>query len=328
MSYYVVTGAAGFIGSRLVKGLNDSGATRILAVDNLQHGDKFRNLASSAIADYVDQDDLLDALEDLSGAVRAVLHQGACSETTVTDGRYVMKNNYEYSKRLLEWCLDEDVPFLYASSAAVYGPGPEFKEDPDCEKPLNLYAYSKTLFDRYVRGFLSAGPQVVGLRYFNVYGPNEWHKASYSTNMASVAYQAYHQFRADGVVRLFVGSGGYADGEQRRDFVHVDDVVAVNLWMLEHPHVSGIFNCGTGRAQTFNEVAAAVVNTVRGTDASPAELARQGLIRYVAFPPALAGKYQSHTQANLARLRATGFSRPFLDVQAGVSSYVKELMRA
>ena len=327
MSLYVVTGAAGFIGSRLVQGLNRRGITDIIAVDNLQQADKFRNLLSCRIADYVDQAELFAALERYEGEVQAVFHQGACSDTTATDGRYVMENNYEYSKRLLEWCQDDDVPFLYASSAAVYGAGPQFQEEPRFEKPLNVYAYSKSLFDQYVRRMLEQrSAQVVGLRYFNVYGPNEWHKAFYGTNMTSVAYQAFHQFRAEGRVKLFVGSGGYGDGEQRRDFIHVDDAVAVNLWMLDHG-VSGIFNCGTGRAGTFNEVAAAVINTVRGTRASPQELAEEKLIQYIPFPPALVGRYQSFTQADLGRLRAAGLAGDFADVEHGVSSYVKELMQ-
>ncbi|HEX7250440.1 MAG TPA: ADP-glyceromanno-heptose 6-epimerase [Burkholderiales bacterium] len=323
--YYVVTGAAGFIGSRIVEGLNRRGITEILAVDNLAQSDKFRNLAKCEIADYLDQSTFIGSLDKLEGSVEAVLHQGACSDTMESDGRYMMENNYRYSVRLLDWCQEEQVPLLYASSAAVYGAGPEFREERACEKPLNVYGYSKFLFDQYVRRvFASAEAQIVGLRYFNVYGPNEAHKG----RMASVAFHAYNQFKAEGKVKLFVGSGGYGDGEQQRDFVHVDDTVAVNLWMLEHPEVSGIFNCGTGRAQTFNEVAAAVVNTVRGTRASPQELAEENLIQYVPFPPQLLGKYQSYTQADLSRLRAAGLQGDFMSVQEGVSSYVKELMKA
>ena len=324
MSYYVVTGAAGFIGSRLVEGLNHRGITDIIAVDNLAQWDKFRNLAKCEISDYLDQAEFLAGLDKLGGAVAAVFHQGACSDTMESDGRYMMENNYRYSMRLLEWCLDEQVPLLYASSAAVYGAGPEFREERRFERPLNVYGYSKFLFDQSVRRILDdADSQVVGLRYFNVYGPNEAHKG----RMASVAFHAFNQFRAEGKVKLFVGSDGYGDGEQRRDFVHVDDAVAVNLWMLEHSTVSGIFNCGTGRAQTFNEVAAAVINTVRGTRASPAELAQEGLIQYVPFPPQLQGKYQSYTQADLSRLRAAGLPGEFSDVQEGVGDYVRELMQ-
>jgi ADP-L-glycero-D-manno-heptose 6-epimerase len=324
MMRYVVTGAAGFIGSRLVEGLNRRGITDVLAVDNLAQADKFRNLAGCEIADYIDQNELIPALERMSGEVEAVFHQGACSDTMEADGRYMMENNYRYSMRLLEWCQDEEVPLIYASSAAVYGAGPDFKEERRCEKPLNVYGYSKFLFDQSVRRILAgSNSQVVGLRYFNVYGPNEAHKG----RMASVAFHAFNQFRAEGRVKLFVGSAGYGDGEQRRDFVHVDDTVAVNLWMLEHRGVSGIFNCGTGRAQTFNEVAAAVINTVRGTRGSPQELAEESLIQYVPFPPQLHGKYQSYTQADLSRLRAAGLPGEFMSVQQGVSAYVKTLMK-
>jgi ADP-L-glycero-D-manno-heptose 6-epimerase len=324
MMRYVVTGAAGFIGSRLIEGLNRRGITDILAVDNLAQADKFRNLARGEIADYLDQAELISALERLSGEVEAVFHQGACSDTMEADGRYMMENNYRYSMRLLEWCQDEEVPLIYASSAAVYGAGPDFREERRHEKPLNVYGYSKFLFDQSVRRILpGSNSQVVGLRYFNVYGPNEAHKG----RMASVAFHAFNQFQAEGRVKLFVGSAGYGDGEQRRDFVHVDDTVAVNLWMLEHRGVSGIFNCGSGRAQSFNEVAAAVINTVRGTRASAQELAEESLIQYIPFPPALHGKYQSYTQADLSRLRAAGLPGEFMSVQQGVAAYVKELMK-
>ncbi len=318
----LVTGAAGFIGSRLVEALNRNGVTDVIAVDNLQQADKFRNLAGCEIADYLDQDELAERLDDLSGSIEAVFHQGANSNTMETDGRLIMQTNYRYSVRLLEWCQDEEVPLIYASSAAVYGSGAGFKEERRFERPLNVYGYSKFLFDQQVRR-LAATSQVVGLRYFNVYGPNEQHKG----RMASVAFHAFHQFKAEGKVKLFVGSSGFGDGEQRRDFVHVDDVVAVNLWMLEHPGVSGIFNCGTGRAQTFNDVAAAVVNTVRGTRASAQELAEDKLIQYVPFPPQLVGKYQSYTEADLTRLRAAGLQGDFMPVEQGVASYVRHLMQ-
>ena len=320
----LVTGAAGFIGSRLVEGLNRIGIDDIVAVDNLAHADKFRNLVRCEIADYVDQAELPSALESLSGAIEAVFHQGACSDTMESDGRYMMENNYRYSARLLEWCQEEQVPFIYASSASVYGAGPEFSEERRCERPLNVYGYSKFLFDQYVRRMLpEATAQVAGLRYFNVYGPNEQHKG----RMASVAFHAFNQFAAEGRVKLFVGSAGYGNGEQLRDFVHVEDVVAVNLWLLSSG-TSGIFNCGTGRAQTFNDVAAAVINTVRGTRASADDLAAQGLIEYIPFPAALEGKYQSYTQADLAQLRAAGYDGRFMSVEEGVAAYVRDLMRS
>src|SRR5512145_168830 len=322
--YCIVTGAAGFIGSKLVEGLNRCGITDVIAVDNLARADKFRNLADAEIADYLDQAEFIGNLERFDGAVDAVFHQGACSDTMETDGRYMLDNNYAYSRRLLDWCQDEDVPLIYASSASVYGAGPEFREERRYEKPLNVYGYSKFLFDQYVRRMLERrNAQVAGLRYFNVYGPNEQHKG----RMASVAYHAYQQLVGSGKVKLFVGSGGYADGEQRRDFVYVEDVVDVNLWLLERRDVSGVFNCGTGRAQTFNELAAAVINAVHGTRLSVKEMVQNSLIEYIPFPAGLADKYQSYTQADLTRLRAAGYAREFRPVEQGVAAYVAELRK-
>jgi ADP-L-glycero-D-manno-heptose 6-epimerase len=324
MKYCIVTGAAGFIGSKLVEGLNRRGIGEVIAVDNLAHADKFRNLAACEIADYVDQQEFLSRIDDFAGAVEAVFHQGACSDTMETDGRYMLDNNYAYSKRLLAWCQEEEVPLIYASSASVYGAGPEFREERRCEKPLNVYGYSKFLLDQFVRRRLGESTsQIAGLRYFNVYGPNEQHKG----RMASVAYHAYHQLLAGGRVKLFVGSDGYGNGEQKRDFVYVEDVVAVNLWLLEHPEVSGVFNCGTGRAQTFNELAAAVINAAQATRFSLKELVQKGLIEYIAFPPALIGKYQSYTQADLAHLRRAGYNGAFRPVEQGVAAYVAELQK-
>jgi ADP-L-glycero-D-manno-heptose 6-epimerase len=320
--YCIVTGAAGFIGSKLVEGLNRRGITEVIAVDNLAHADKFRNLAGAEIADYLDQAEFIGDLERFDGAVEALFHQGACSDTMETDGRYMLDNNYRYSRRLLEWCQDEEVPFIYASSAAVYGAGPDFREERRYEKPLNVYGYSKFLFDQYVRRILETQTaQVAGLRYFNVYGPNEQHKG----RMASVAFHAYQQLLGSGKVKLFVGSGGYGNGEQRRDFVYVEDVVDVNLWLAERRDVSGVFNCGTGRAQTFNELAAAVINAVQGTRLSVAELVQKGLLEYIPFPAGLAEKYQSYTQADLTRLRAAGYAGDFRAVEQGVAAYIAEL---
>ena len=324
MTYYIVTGAAGFIGSKLVEGLNRRGITDIIAVDNLQHADKFKNLAGHEIADYVDQAEFIGNLERFEGSVEAMFHQGACSDTMETDGRYMLENNYRYSRHLLDWCQEEETPLIYASSASVYGAGPEFREERRCEKPLNVYGYSKFLFDQYVRRMLERRTaQVVGLRYFNVYGPNEAHKG----RMASVALHAYQQLHAEGRVKLFEGSDGYRDGEQRRDFIYVDDVVSVNLWFLERRDVSGVFNCGTGRAQTFNRLAAAVVNTVHGTRAMLQDLVAKRLIEYVPFPPALLGKYQSFTEADPAKLRAAGYTSEFKTVEQGVAAYVAELQK-
>jgi ADP-L-glycero-D-manno-heptose 6-epimerase len=327
--YTVVTGAAGFIGSNLVKALNARGETSILAVDNLTRGEKFRNLVDCEIADYVDKDEFLLRLDDgdFDDEIAAVLHQGACSDTMATDGRYMLANNYRYSVRLLEHCQDNDIPFLYASSAAVYGAGPAFREERACEAPLNVYGYSKFLFDQYVRRMLpERTAQVAGFRYFNVYGPREAHKG----RMASVVWHFFNQYRASGKVQLFEGSGGYAAGDQCRDFVSVEDVVKVNLDFLDHPERSGIYNLGTGTAATFNAVATATINACRAAEGAPAlpfaELHRAGAIEYIAFPSALAGKYQSFTQADLSRLRDAGYAAPLLPVEEGVERCVKALI--
>jgi len=327
--YIVVTGAAGFIGSNIVKGLNERGVTEIIAVDDLTQGDKFRNLVDCRIADYLDRQAFLQAVEagSFDGAVEAILHQGACSDTTENDGRYMMQNNYRYSHALLEFAVAEEVPLIYASSAAVYGANTTFREDPQFERPLNVYGYSKLLFDQVVRQRWDSLPcQVVGLRYFNVYGDREQHKG----RMASVAFHCFNQYRANGKVKLFEGSGGYGNGDQRRDFVSVDDVARVNLFFLDRPDVSGIFNVGTGAAQSFNDVAAAMINACRKADGQPAlalaELQHAGLIEYIPFPPDLTGKYQSYTQADLTDLRAAGYAAPFLTVEQGVARYGEQLL--
>jgi ADP-L-glycero-D-manno-heptose 6-epimerase len=328
-TYIVVTGAAGFIGSNLVTALNERGATNVIAVDNLTRADKFTNLVGCEIADYLDKRDFLERLDagEFDGALDAILHQGACSDTMETDGRYMMENNYRYSLALLDFCTEEEIPYLYASSAAVYGGGRVFRESPEHEGPLNVYGYSKYLFDQVVRRRLAdASTQVAGFRYFNVYGPNEAHKG----RMASVAWHFFNQYLAEGRVKLFEGSGGYANGEQRRDFVSVEDVVNVNLHFLEHPQLSGIFNVGTGRAQSFNDVAEAVINTCRKAAGQPAlsraELLTDGAIQYIAFPEALRGKYQNFTEADLGALRSAGYAAPFLTVAEGVERYVAALL--
>jgi len=322
----IVTGAAGFIGSNLVKGLNAQGERDIVVVDDLLEGDKFVNLVDCEIADYLDKNDFRQRVADgRLPKVEAILHQGACSDTTERNGQYMMDNNYRVTLELFEYAQRERIPFLYASSAAVYGAGPVYAEDLRNEKPLNVYGYSKFLFDQVLRRRLGAlTAPVVGLRYFNVYGPREQHKG----RMASVAFHNMNQFLKEGHVRLFGGWDGYGDGQQQRDFISVHDAVAVNLHFLAHP-VSGVYNCGTGRAQPFNDVAAAVVNTLReerGEAALPlADLVAQGLLRYVEFPEDLKGHYQSYTQADTAQLRAAGFIAPMRDVQTGVSEYIREL---
>ena len=327
--YTVVTGAAGFIGSNLVRALNARGETRILAVDDLVDGDKFRNLVDCEIAEYLDKDEFVGRLEDgeFDDDIAAVLHQGALTDTLVTDGRAMLADNYRYSVRLLEHCQDNDVPFLYASSAAVYGAGPKFREERACEAPLNVYGYSKFLFDQYVRRILpERTAQIAGFRYFNVYGPREAHKG----RMASVVWHFFNQYRAEGKVRLFEGSGGFAAGEQRRDFVSVEDVVKVNLDFLDHRDRSGIWNLGTGRAATFNAIAAATINACRAADGQPelpfAELHRSGAIEYIKFPPDLADRYQSFTEADISRLRAAGYNAPMLGVDEGVARCVRSLL--
>ena len=309
----VVTGGAGFIGSNLVRELNVRGRDDIVVVDDLRAGRKFLNLVACDIADYWDRDEFLERLEN--GAIarpEAIFHQGACAVTTEWDGRYMLDNNYRYSVRLYEYCAANEVPLIYASSAAVYGASKVFKEDDRAaERPLNVYGYSKLLFDQYVRRHARrARAQVAGLRYFNVYGPGEAHKGS----MASVAFHLQRQVAEHGEARLFEGSGGYAAGEQRRDFVYVGDVASVNLWLLQHPDVSGIFNVGTGASASFNDVARAIIAGMN-----------KGAIRYIPFPPELAASYQSFTQADISALRAAGYTAPFEDVRAGIASYLDAL---
>ncbi|MCG5260134.1 ADP-glyceromanno-heptose 6-epimerase [Cupriavidus gilardii] len=325
----IVTGAAGFIGSNLVKGLNERGENNVIAVDNLTRADKFHNLVDCEIADYLDKTDFLDRFaRGEFGKVRAIFHEGACSDTMETDGRYMMENNYRYTKALMQACLEQGVQFLYASSAATYGASQTFKEDREYEKPLNVYGYSKFLFDQLVRRTLpNAHSQIVGFRYFNVYGPREGHKG----RMASVAFHNFNQFRADGTVKLFGEYGGYGPGGHSRDFVSVEDVVKVNLFFLDHPEKSGIFNLGTGRAQPFNDIATTVVNTLRGADGKPPltleEMEQEGLIEYIKFPDALRGKYQCFTQSDVSRLRGAGYTAPFYTVEEGVARYCRWLLQ-
>lgn len=307
----VVTGGAGFIGSNLVKALNEKGFDNIVVVDDLTDGHKFINIADCSIADYLDSEDFLAAInQGQFSSVAAIFHQGACSATTEWNGRYMMKNNFEYSKSLLHHCLNNNIQFVYASSAAVYGGNQSFIEQAEFEQPLNVYGYSKLLFDQYVRRLVDFNRpycQVAGLRYFNVYGPREQHKGS----MSSVAYHLHQQLKKGDTVKLFEGSGGYEAGEQRRDFIYVADTVEVNIWLLENPEVSGIFNVGSGRSQTFNDVANAVL-----------AFNKRGAIEYIAFPEGLKEAYQSYTEANIDQLRAAGYDAEFKTVEQGVSQYL------
>ncbi len=327
----LVTGAAGFIGANLVKALNDRGETDIVAVDNLERADKVANLAALEISDYLDKRELIDEVRAgrFERKIAAVLHQGACSDTMETDGRYMMENNYRYSVDLLDWCQARGIPFIYASSASVYGAGRVFKESREHEQPLNVYGYSKFLFDQAVRRRLpDAKSQVAGFRYFNVYGPREAHKG----RMASVAFHFFNQYMVEKRVKLFEGSSGFGPGEQVRDFVSVEDVVRVNLHFLDNAKLSGVFNVGTGRAETFNDVARATINAIRRSrgekEMSLEELRAAKAIEYIAFPAQLVGKYQSYTQADMAALRGAGYAAPFLDVQEGVGRYVQARLSA
>jgi ADP-L-glycero-D-manno-heptose 6-epimerase len=307
----IVTGGAGFIGSNIVKALNNRGHREVLVVDDLTNGHQFQNMADCHLYDYLDKADFLQKIEagyTFPSKIEAIFHQGACSTTTEWDGRYMLQNNYEYSKSLLNYCMRRNIPFIYASSAAVYGGNQVFKEDPQYELPLNVYGYSKLLFDQYVRRALTyTTSQIVGLRYFNVYGPREQHKGS----MASVAFHLHNQMKKDGVVKLFEGCDGYGPGEQRRDFIYVQDVVDVNLWFWENSKVSGIYNVGTGRSQPFNDVARAVI-----------DWHGRGELQYIPFPEHLKGHYQSFTEADISALRAAGYAGEFCTVEQGVKNYL------
>ena len=309
----IVTGGAGFIGSNIVKALNARGISDILVVDDLKDGHKFVNLVDCEFTDYLDKDEFLNSVLEEAlepGNIEAIFHEGACSETTEWDGRYMMQNNFEYSKTLLHFCLEHHIPFLYASSAATYGESACFREERTCERPANVYGFSKFQFDQYVRHLLPhAESQVVGFRYFNVYGPREQHKGK----MASVAYHHYRQMLNDGKIKLFGAYDGYEKGEQRRDFVYVGDAVAVNLWFYDHPQHSGIFNLGTGRSQPFNDIAKTVIQWFNKDNTA---------LEYIDFPDHLKGHYQSFTEADLSRLRKTGCDIRFRTVEEGVSEYL------
>ncbi|HUY26025.1 MAG TPA: ADP-glyceromanno-heptose 6-epimerase [Candidatus Binataceae bacterium] len=302
----IVTGAAGFIGSNLLRALNQRGDTDILIVDRL--GENFRNLSDLRFSDYLTPEAMLGALERgaMPQSVEAIFHQGACADTTETDGRYMMENNFAFSRALLGFALERRAPFVYASSASVYGAGRETAVEPACERPLNLYALSKLAFDNHVRhAARGAASTVVGLRYFNVYGPGEAHKGK----MASMPYQLFRQLRDTGAARLFTGTDGFGDGEQRRDFVFVDDVVKVNLHFAAAPVCQRIVNVGTGASRSFNDVARILIGLRGG-----------GKIEYVPFDERLKGKYQSFTQADLRTLRSAGYAAEFTSLDNGIAA--------
>ena len=307
----VVTGAAGFIGSNLVRGLNAAGRTDIIVVDDLTDGTKFRNLVDCDFLDYLDKDEFISSLPGRLTGVEHVFHQGACSDTREWDGRFMLENNYAWSRRLLEACVKTGVALIYASSAAVYGDNRSFIEKPQFEQPVNVYGYSKLLFDRYARRMMqSAASQIAGLRYFNVYGPGEQHKGA----MASVIFQLHRQLLESGEVKLFKGSGGYPDGEQRRDFVHIDDVVDVNLWFMNNNRASGIFNVGAGRSRSFNDIARQLI-----------DWHAKGRVQYVDFPEDVLAAYQSFTQADISALREAGYRKPFTGLELGIRKYLDRI---
>jgi ADP-L-glycero-D-manno-heptose 6-epimerase len=307
----IITGGAGFIGSNIAKALNKRGETDILIVDNLANGKKMLNINDLDIADYLNKEAFIERIkndDDFGGNVQAIFHEGACSATTEWNGKFIMENNYDYSKSLLYWCAKHDVQYLYASSASVYGSGLVFKEVRQNELPINMYAYSKFQFDQYVRCFMpEANNQMVGFRYFNVYGPREQHKGT----MSSTAFHFHNQINGTGVAKLFSGIDGYDNGEQRRDFVYIDDVVDVNLWFLDHPEKSGVFNLGTGCSQSFNDMANAVI-----------QWHGKGEIEYIPFPEHLKGAYQSFTEADINNLREVGYEGEFKNVEEGVRCYL------
>jgi ADP-L-glycero-D-manno-heptose 6-epimerase len=303
----IVTGGAGFIGSNLIEALNARGDTEILVVDRSADS---RNLANLLISEFMQPDEFRRAIERdaLPARIEAIFHQGACADTTCDDRAYMMDNNFTFSKEILHFALARRIPLVYASSAAVYGASTAFAPSRENERPLNLYGLSKLDFDNHVREVAASSESVVaGLRYFNVYGPRESHKGK----MASMVYQLYRQLRASGRAHLFTGTDGYADGEQRRDFVFVGDVVQVNLALAAGAMRSGIFNVGTGQSRSFNDVANAIVERIA-----------TGAIEYVPFPENLSGRYQSFTQADLSGLREAGYSEKFSSLEDGIAKSV------
>lgn len=300
----IVTGGAGFIGSNIVKALNDKGRNDILIVDNLKKSEKHLNLNRLDFTDYIDKSGFFDIFDDIAEEVELVFHQGACSDTMETDGKYMMENNYDFSCALFNNCVQSGIRFIYASSASVYGNGDDgFIEKRECEYPLNVYAFSKFMFDNYVRKFPQVvKSQVVGLRYFNVFGPQENHK----DRMASVIRHFFTQYKENKEIKVFEGSADFL-----RDFIHVDDVVKVNMHFLENSFLNGIFNCGTGKCRSFADIAE--VFRKRYSDA---------VIKEIPFPESLVGKYQKYTQADVEKLRSAGYEGEFMSLEDGVNAYL------
>lgn len=310
----IVTGGAGFIGSCIVRMLNDAGRNDIIIVDNISDTDKWINMRNKQFIKYVHKSKFLEELPSYED-VEAIIHMGAQSSTTERNFDYLWNNNFEYTKALWNYCAEKQISFIYASSAATYGDGNlgfDDRMDIDELRPLNGYGYSKQLFDQWVKHQAKSFPkQHVGLKFFNVYGPNEYFKGS----MASLVFHGYNQIVADGEIRLFKSCNpSYEDGGQLRDFVYVKDICKVIMWMLNHEEVSGLFNVGTGKAQSFRELAEATFNALGMTPN----------IRYIDMPEKLRGKYQYYTQANMSQLHEVGYGNAFMDVETGVADYVKE----
>lgn len=314
----IVTGGAGFIGSALIAGLNQRQVTDILVVDQLGTDEKWKNLQSLSFADYVEKDDFLDmVIEDkLDSPIDVIFHLGACSDTTETNASYLVKNNYEYSKLLAQWAANADIRFIYASSAATYGDGSAgFSDDEEnmgALRPLNMYGYSKHLFDMWARraGLLS---KIAGLKYFNVFGPNEYHKA----DMMSFVVKSFEQIKTSGRVRLFKSyRPEYADGEQVRDFLYVKDAVYMTLFFFDNPHLSGIFNIGTGETRTWNDLVIAVF----------VAMGRKPDIEYIEMPASIRNQYQYYTCADLSKLRKAGYNKQITPLEDAVKDYIQNYL--
>lgn len=312
----IVTGGAGFIGSCIVRSLNDAGIEDIVVADNISTTEKWMNLRNKKYLGYYQKDTFLKKLQQLDG-VSAIIHMGACSSTTERDFDYLYRNNFLFTKKLWEYCAEKGISFIYASSAATYGDGDRGFDDVcdiDTLLPLNAYGYSKQLFDLWIKHHAVKYPaQHVGLKFFNVYGPNEYYKGS----MASMVFHGFNQIQKDGEIRLFKSCNrDYKNGEQLRDFVYVKDVCAVIMWLLKHKEVSGLFNVGTGRAQSFRELAEATFHALN----------MEPNIRYIDMPEHLREKYQYYTKAEMSKLRSKGFNYPFHDLNSGVKDYVTEYL--